>query len=347
MLGDVLTSTIIADQLKLIYPVSHIDYLIISHADALVLNHPSIDGLIKVGKSDVENLSGVVTLSRKLKAASYDLVIDSYGKNSTALLTRLTGAKVRLGYKKWFAPLVYTESTQNSPDLNIFKTGISLGSRLLLTTPLTEEVQWDLKPKIHLTEKEKFEGKTWISQQEIDLDKPITMVSALGSSLYKTLPFNHMAQVLNQHVLETNSQLLFNYIPSQKSQALKLYNSCLPKTQQRIFINAFAPSIRDFLKVLNHCTAIIGNEGGAINMGKALGIPTFTIFSPWINKQSWNAGEDEINHVSVHLNDFKPELYDGKLPKKMKAQALELYKLLNPYLFAGLLNSFDQEHYGT
>ncbi len=346
MLGDVLTSTIIADQLKLTYPVSHIDYLIIAHADALVLHHPSIDGLIRVNKSDIEDLNGVVTLSRKLKAASYDLVIDIYGKNSTALLTRLTGAKVRLGYKKWFSPIVYTESVENNPDPHFFKTGISLGSRLLLTTPLTENVQWDLKPKIYLTPEEIAEGKTWLSQQEIDLDKSITMISALGSSLDKTLPFKYMAKVLDQHAAETNAQILFNYIPSQKSQALELYNCCLPATQERIYIDAFAPSIRDFLKVLHHCTSIIGNEGGAINMGKALGIPTFTIFSPWINKQSWNAGEDGIKHVSVHLKDFKPELYGEDLPKKMKARALELYEHLSPDLFEELFNAFNSKHYG-
>lgn len=345
MLGDVLTSTIIADQIKIIYPQSHIDYLIISHADALVLHHPSIDGLIKVSRSDIEDLGGLFTLSRKLKASNYDLVIDSYGKNNSALLSRLTGAKMRIGYKKWFSPLTYTQSVVNDPDQELYKTGISLGSRLIITAPLTNNVKWDLKPKIYLTAIEKAEGENWLTEKHLDLKKPITMVSALGSSMDKTLPFKYMSRVLDQHVAETKSQLLFNYIPSQKEQALELYNQCLPETRVNIFIDAFAPNIRDFLKVLHHCTAIMGNEGGAINMGKALGIATLTIFSPWINKQSWNAGEDGINHISIHLKDLKPELYGDSLPKQFKAQAMEFYEELQPELFSGIVSKFDNIHY--
>jgi heptosyltransferase-2 len=345
MLGDVLTSTIIADQLKLIYPTSHIDYLIVSHAEALVRHHPAIDGLIEVKKSDFEKMSVVVSLSRKLKQNNYDLLIDAYGKNNSALLSFLSGAKQRIGYKKWFSPIAYTQAVKNSPDTDIYKTGVSLGSRMLLTAPLTEDVQWHLKPKIYLIEEEKKDGLQWIIAAGVDPERKLTMVSALGSGENKTLPFPEMAKVLDHFVALSASQLLFNYIPSQKEDALAIYKLCQPETQKHIFIDAFAPSIRDFLKVLSHCTAIIGNEGGAINMGKALDVPTFTIFSPWINKSSWNVGEDGRKHISVHLKDFKPDLYHGQLPKQMKSQAMELYREFKAPMMLGDLEKFVEGNY--
>jgi len=345
MLGDVLTSTIIADQLKITYPDAHLDYLIIAHADALVKYHPAIDGLIKVSTSDFEKISFIISLSRKLKHKKYDLLIDAYGKNNSALLSFLSGATRRIGYKKWFSSLAYTDAVKNNPDPSIYKTGLALGSRMLLTSPLTKDVKWHLKPKIYLTDLEKVEGKKWLYEQGIDLEQPLTMVSVLGSSKNKTLPYSYMAKVLDKLVTTTGSQLLFNYIPSQKEEAHAIFSACSTLTQQHIFINAFAPSIRDFLKILSHCTSIIGNEGGAINMGKALDIPTFTVFSPWINKSSWNVSEDGKKNISVHLQDYQPELYGDLLPKQMKAQAIELYKQFAPELMFGDLDQFFKENY--
>ena len=65
-------------------------------------------------------------------------------------------------------------------------------------------------------------------------------------------------------------------------------------------------------------------------MAKGLNIPTFTIFSTWIRKEAWNSFEDGVQNVSVHLKDFKPELYGETSPKEMKKAALNLYEKFTP-----------------
>jgi heptosyltransferase-2 len=59
------------------------------------------------------------------------------------------------------------------------------------------------------------------------------------------------------------------------------------------------------LSILSHCNSSIGNEGGAINMGKVQGILTFFIFSPWINKSSCNVSENSKKYISIHLQDLR------------------------------------------
>ncbi|GAL74805.1 ADP-heptose:LPS heptosyltransferase II [Nonlabens ulvanivorans] len=80
-------------------------------------------------------------------------------------------------------------------------------------------------------------------------------------------------------------------------------------------------------------------------MGKALDIPSFAIFSPWINKRSWNAGEDGKKHISVHLKDFKPELYGTKKASAFKKQAQELYQHFKPVLMFENLKKFVDGNY--
>ena len=345
MIGDVLTSTIIAEQLKIIYPHAQIQYLISQSAMPVVMGNPFIDEFITVENKEFESWSGILSLAQKLKKNNYSISIDIYGKNNSALLSRLIGAEQRIGYKKWFAGLCYTTAIKNNPDPSIYKTGLSLGSRMLLITPFIQEVKWHLLPKVYLDKTEIEEGKNWLVENGLDLSKPITMFSVLGSSMDKTLPLHYMAQVVDEVARLSNSQILFNYMPSQEKQALKIFNSCLLETQQHIFINAITPSLRDYLKVLHHCTTVMGNEGGAINMGKALDVPSFGIFSPWINKQSWNAGEDGQRHVSVHLKDFTPDLYGSQKASDFKKKAQELYEGFKPELMFEELEKFIYGNY--
>ena len=112
------------------------------------------------------------------------------------------------------------------------------------------------------------------------------------------------------------------------------------KPLKALLFDVFGKDLREFLAITKHCDALIGNEGGAVNMAKALEIKTFSIFSPWIDKDTWSLFEDENKHTSVHLKDYKPELYINKVEKDMKKNALELYQQFNPLFFEEKLNVF-------
>ena len=114
---------------------------------------------------------------------------------------------------------------------------------------------------------------------------------------------------------------------------------CNTETKKHIYLDIFGKSLREFLALTHHCSALIGNEGGAINMAKALDIPTFTIFSPWIDKATWSLFENERN-VSIHLNEVKPELYKSIEEKQLKHKALEFYKAFKPEYIKPSLNQF-------
>jgi heptosyltransferase-2 len=110
---------------------------------------------------------------------------------------------------------------------------------------------------------------------------------------------------------------------------------CKTETQEKIFFDVYAKSLREFMGLTNQCAALIGNEGGAINMAKALEIPTFTIFSPFILKNDWNMFENETSNISVHISDYYPNL-----ELKNSKNDTEIYKLLKPELFNNLLLLF-------
>ena len=339
MIGDVLASSIICNNLKLIYPNSQVDYLIYPFTKPVVENNPNIDNLILFEEKYKSDKIAFLKFLVGIRRAKYDIVIDAYLKLESQLVVLFSGAKTKIGYEKSKFNFIYNKKVE---DISIAKinAGTALENRLNLLSPLKTNEIFDIKPKIFLTETEIANGKKILTDNKIDFTQPLFMIGVLGSGSNKTYPFEYMAQLLDFIVSNSGATLLFNYIPSQKEEATTIFNLCKPETQKKIKIAIVPGSIREFLSITYHCDALIGNEGGAVNMAKALEIPTFTIFSTWINKTTWNSFEDGKTNVTVHLKDFKPELYGDKSAKEMKKKAFELYQKFVPDLIYPLLSDY-------
>jgi ADP-heptose:LPS heptosyltransferase len=339
MIGDVLASSIICNNLRTIFPDARIDYLIYPFTKPVVENNPNIDDLIffedGYRKSKKSLLKFLVSIRRK----KYDLVIDAYGKLESNLVVALSGAKRRIGFHKSYTNFVYTETFR---ELSTPKTaaGLAIENRLLLLSGIAPGGTLDDRPKIFLTEAEIQHGRENLEQRNVDFSKKVYMIGVLGSGANKTYPFAYMAKILDTIVKESGATLLFNYMPSQKKEAREIFELCSPETQRHIMIDVVPGSIREFLSITYHCDALIGNEGGAVNMAKALCRPTFTLFSTWIKKEAWNSFEDGISTVSVHLKDFRPDLYGSKSAKEMKNEAMALYDSFTPDLVIPALEKF-------
>lgn len=340
MIGDVLVSTMLCEQLKKNIPDTEIHYLINTNTEAVVTNNPHIDRIIFFTK---EYRSSKLLFYKFLKVISnenYDVVIDAYAKLESLLISLFSSAKIRISYDKWYSRSIYTHTfkyiTSGNTDL-----GLAVESRLRLLKPLIHESTKKINPpKIYLTDDEILNARSFIENNEVDFTKPIIMMNILGSSSQKTYPISQMAEIIDLIALREDLTIIFNYMPSQFDKAQELYNLCSSKSKAKIKFDLIAPSLRDFLSVLYHCHALIGNEGGAINMAKALNIPTFSIFSPWITQAGWETFKNYGINESVHLNNYKPILINGKSRKQLKKDAHILYAKFKPSFFNEKLANF-------
>lgn len=338
MIGDVLTSSILFEALRTEYPKAQLHYLVFSHTLPVLENNPFIDKVIsynKIKKSTFENL----LFFKKIRGERYDIVIDAYANLGSAVLSRYSGAKFRVSFDKWYTNLLNTHSFSRSivPKTNA---GQAIEKRLRLLTPIMNKVPADVKPKIFLTPNELKLAKEKLITAGIVENKMLLMISVLGSSASKTYTLEYLAEILDLLVSTKGAQLLFNYIPNQKEDALKVYSLCNTQTQNSIFLNVCGKDLRGFLALTSHCDALIGNEGGAVNMAKALNIPTFSIYSPGLPKENWNMYENGTTNVSVHLKDYHPELFEGQSNKSIRKNSQELYRKFKPSYFQEKLLNF-------
>ena len=342
MIGDVLTSSILFEALRKKFPSAELHYLIQAHTLPVVRNNPNIDKCIIYDPGLNFNPFGFAGFLKKVRQEGYTDVIDVYSKISTGIISFSSGAKCRVSYEKNYTRPFYTRTFRplKAPGSNA---GLAIENRMQFLKEFREDLTACLRPKIHLEEHKKEEAAQRLKAGGINLEQPLLMVGILGSSGKKSYPAAYMAQVLDKIVKQLEeSQILLNYLPSQEKEALKIISLCSPSTQSRVFPDLYNEKLEDYIASCANCHAFIGNEGGAVNIAKALNIPTFSIFSPQIKKEEWSIFEDNRRNVAVHISDFMPEvrqLSRTELRKKSGA----FYELLKPNLIFAKLGTFLKE----
>lgn len=333
MIGDVLITSVIFEELKQKFPAAELHFIVNKNTTPVLENNPFIDKVIILDPNIEKGIFGFVKQMNRIRNEKYDIIIDSYSKLKTALFCKFSGAKKTISFHKWYSRFFYTDTIIRTKH-SISTATKAVEHRLQLLKPLGIDFQV-IKPKLYIQNSEIENAIELLNRNNIDLNRPIIMISAIGSSEAKTYPLEYMAQVIDEIAENKKVQILFNYIPNQIGIALELYNLCKLETQEKIFFDVYAKSLREFMSLTSQCAALIGNEGGAINMAKALDVPTFTIFSPFILKNDWNMFENETTNISVHLSDYYPNL-----ELKNSKNDTEIYKLLKPELFNKLLLLF-------
>lgn len=340
MIGDVLASTIVCEQLKLHYPEAQVHFLIDEHTTAVALGNPFIDDIVVFKKAYRKNITQFLSFLGFIKQQRYDVVVDLLCKAESSLITLITGARTRLSYPKWYSKWCYTKTFKHSqkPATDL---GTAIDNRLLLLQPLFKEYHKDhLSPKIYLNEQEKQDAANLLSKYGLNKKRPLIMLGILGSGPLKTYPLEYMAQLINAITKKYDVQLLLNYMPSQQLELAQLLSKCSEKSKSAIYLDVYGKSLREFLNLLSHCHAYIGNEGGASHMSKAMDIPNFSIFAPWISKEAWMTFKKNPKYQGVHLGDYFPDAVRFTSKKERKRKIPDNYRLFKPQLFMEHLFSF-------
>lgn len=341
-IGDVLISSVIANNFKAKFPDSEVHLMAYEFTHGVIQNNPNIDRIISINEKELKKFKNLLKTIRQVQKEKYDIIFDPYSKLQSRLICKFGGAKQTVGHKsrKKIGNLGYYTHPVEILKEKTQICGKAIEDRIHLLQQVISLDTINYEPKIFLTEEEQQ-----FKVPEKYRDKPIIMLGILGSTPQKSMPYEYVSQLVDHISEQFNCYLLFNYSPNQKEEADKIYNLCMHKSN--IILDIYAPSIRDFAVLMNQCSVLVSNEGGTVHIAKALSKPTFTIFSPYINKDDWSSFEDGKFHKSVHLLDFLPnaisELTYEKY-KEIEKNPRELYLKLTPEMIIPELDSFLKDN---
>jgi heptosyltransferase-2 len=339
-IGDVLLSSIIANNIKIVFPDSDVHFFTYDYASAVLVNNPNIDKIIIVNDKELKKPVNLLKQVVALRKADYDIIFDAYSKFQSRLICLFSGADYRIGFKRKHKTLklpFYTHPV-NFLDKNSKSCGKAIEDRVNIINSVFPIKAPDYVPKVFLTDEEKQYHKL------NHLNGPIIMLGVLGSTPQKSMPYDYVADVVNYITRTYKANILFNYAPHQKAEALKIYEQCIDKAH--IHLDLYEDSVRGFIKLMNKCDILVANEGGIVHMAKALNKATFTIYSPYILKDHWASFEDQIQHESIHLLEEKPNLFATSRAqrKEIEKDPTQLYRELTPAMIIKRLDAFLKHH---
>ncbi len=320
MIGDVLISSILCENIKKWNPLSEIDFIANRHTLPILENNSNINNIIIFEDYFKKNKISFLKFLMDRRHKKYDFIIDAYGKTESFLTTCFTRAKFKIGYKKWYSKWIYSKSILRKHKKLDNGLQLTILNRLELLKPIIgDEFNYVTKPKIYLSKKERKIVKERIKEK----CQPVIMISLMGSSKLKTYPLNKMSKIINFITKHYNVKLILNYLKDQENEAKSIFNLLSPRSKQSI-LNLTPNSLRDYILTVSQCDAIIGNEGGAINIAKALKLPSFAIFSPQINPSGWISPSSK--EVGVHLMNYEKNFKNFKLKDKEILISYEKFK---------------------
>jgi len=342
MIGDVLVSSILCETLTKAYPNAQIDYLIHKNTFPVIQENATNYRAIVFNDKQRRTKKDLLKFALKIRSERYDIIIDVYSKLESWIIVALSGTKKKISFKKKLTNFLYTDliTLHQTPKSNL---GLVIEHRLKLLEPLNIPKQlYVTHPKINITEEENKQALEVLKTNKLS-ENSCMMINILGSRKSKTYPPKYMAQIIDC-IAKYNFEILFNYIPDQIKQAKEIFNLCLPETQNKIHFEIVCSDIRSFLGLMNNCIGIVGNDGGAIHMAKAIEKPTFVVFSPCIDKKDWATFQDGVFNVSVHLKDFYPQWFEEKTTKELRKKTEDLYSEFLPKLFLKQIEVFCENH---
>ncbi|OCB78706.1 glycosyltransferase family 9 protein [Flavobacterium crassostreae] len=337
-IGDVLISSVIANNFKAKHPDSEIHFMAYDFTHGVLVNNPNIDKIISINDQELKKIDVLFKTIRAVRKEKYDIIFDPYSKTQSRLICKFSGAKQTIGHKsrKKLGNLGYYTNPVAIAKEKTKICGKAIEDRIHLLQQAGSFESIDYEPKIFLTTKEQTQN--YLGEHA---NQKIVVLGILGSTPQKSMPYAYVAQMADFITSNYEVKVLFNYAPNQKQEAQKIYALC--KNKSNILLDIYAKNIRDFIQIMNQCTALVANEGGTVHIAKALNKPTFTIFSPYVNKDHWASFEDGIKHHSVHLLEMKPNLFADftfEERKKIEKNPEELYLQLTPEMILPELDRF-------
>lgn len=277
-LGDVLVSTPALEALRLAYPRARLDFLVEPPGDQVLDGNPHVDAVLRY------DASRPWAMIRDVRARRYDWVIDFLGTPRSALLTRLSGARLRAGpghvFHRWAYQLRFPppapERYAAQVKLDALRAGFGIAAPAAVRPTFPVPAQARTRAEAALA----------------------ALGVAPGDFVFAVLPFSrrptrgwprrHVARLLADFHRGTPARtLLFWGGPREEQDARWIAESAGPAVR-------LVPDTRDlkFLgALLARADAALACDNGLKHMAMALGVPTLTLHGA-TRPGNWNPPGD-------------------------------------------------------
>jgi ADP-heptose:LPS heptosyltransferase len=274
-IGDVILSLPLVEALRERYPLAEIDYLAEEVPAQAAIGHPALRHVLRFSPRGWPGFPAPPDLLFRLRAARYDWAIDLYGNPRSALITRWTGAPVRVGpgrrgrrrhFTHPLPPVVEPIPAVDHHLLALRALGVPPPIRRGLT-------------RIYLTAEERAKGAK-ILDAALPQGGP-----RVGLHVGNRWPAKRWPEERFQALLRALSTIGARGVvlagPGETILARRVAAGAANGGRQDAPVIADLP-LREYFSVVTSLDALVTNDGSPLHAGPALGVPTVGILGPTV-----------------------------------------------------------------
>jgi heptosyltransferase II len=268
-IGDAILTLPLIQVLKLNYPQSFIDVIVVPRTAEIFAHHPAISNIIQYDKrGNDKGLKGLWRLRTKLGVQNYDLVIVPHRSLRSAFLAWLLRPTTSIGFDKsagrWlFKELVRYNSSDHEIDRN-----------LSLLSPLKLPAFATVMPRLYPSNQDVQIVDSILNNHGLNRYKNILAIAPGTIWTTKRWPANSFAAVCGQLASENIAVVL---IGGKEDDVLCKEIMEIAQTKN-VFSVAGKLSLLQSAELIHRCKVLISNDSAPMHLAVAVSTPVVAIF---------------------------------------------------------------------
>ncbi|MGH9487456.1 MAG: glycosyltransferase family 9 protein [Terriglobales bacterium] len=273
-LGDVVHALPVPCSLRATLPEARLAWVVERKWLPLIAHHPALDEVFTIDSLALRRRPGRwVELrddSRRLRAFQPDIALDLQGTVKSATVTRLSGARQRVGFAK---PIRRERAAGLGYTRRIHPTSVHVVDQMLdlaqaaLGVPLHRVVEFPFP----VPAAAQAEADAWISSQHLG---PFAFLSPGGGWASKRWPSGRYARLAELLARDYGLAAVLNRGPGEEhmEQAYRHANTMRARL--------FAGDVDHLAAILQRARVVVGGDTGPLQLAAALGVATVALFGP-------------------------------------------------------------------
>lgn len=270
-IGDVLLATPVLRALRSRFPSARLAMLVNRGTEDVLRRNPDLDEVLVL---DRMGAAGDLRFARELRRRRFDCVIDLTDADRSAVLARLTGAPIRVGFNeehRWRG-LLYSDIVPARPESEHRLEHDLAALRLLGLDPKPEPPVLRTAP-----EDEAAAGRLLAEAGVAPGDRrPLVLLQPGARYWFKAWPVERFAELADRLTERYGCLVLVGGSPAERETA----ETVRALARSAPLVLAGRTSLLEFAALLTRCALFVGNDNGPMHMAAALGVPVVALFGP-------------------------------------------------------------------
>ena len=277
-LGDVVSALPTIQALRARLPRVRITVVAHSPAHEFLTHHPSIDSVIKIPYSQGDSFWSACKFARGLKKYQFDLAVLFPHSFRSALMVRLSGAKIRIGYRTECREILLThpiDINKDSKSIHVMDYYSNIVSCLGIN-----EIEKSFEPII--SEEEVTRQEELLAQQGV-YPSDLKVAIQPGASKPEKRWHSERFGILCQKLIKERGAKILLLGSNEEAELIEQVRKFCPRENSLVFTGQ---NMRVVLALLRNCQLLIANDSGLMHLGAMMGTPLVAIFGPGSPKTS-------------------------------------------------------------